>query len=168
MTEKMLILRSNLKKMRLASCLFLFVICCIACSQNSKQEERTAFGKTIDTSGTKFVNEWFATLNGKDSDVCRIKGKIKDVCQAEGCWMNLELPEGKSLLVRMRDHEFTVPKYLSGFNAYISGTAHLDTTSVELLQDYAKDAGQTQDQIDSITEPKIDWVVEADGVMLAN
>ena len=66
----------------------------------------------------------------------------------------------------MKDHEFTVPKDLGGKSVYVSGMAYLDTTSVETLQDFPKDAGRTQEQIAAIKDPQIQWVVEADGVML--
>jgi len=46
------------------------------------------------------------------------------------------------------------------------GTAKMDTISVDLLRHYAEDAGETEDEIMQITEPRFELRFIADGVLI--
>ncbi|HQV01424.1 MAG TPA: DUF4920 domain-containing protein, partial [Bacteroidia bacterium] len=52
-----------------------------------------------------------------------IEAKITEVCQEMGCWMNVEKGDGTQMFIKMKDHEFFVPKDAAGKIALISGTA---------------------------------------------
>jgi hypothetical protein len=67
-------------------------------------------------------------------------------------------------MVRMRDHNFTVPKDIDGKSVYIYGTATKTTTSVKMLQHYAEDAGKSKEEMALITKPETAISIEADGV----
>ena len=104
--------------------------------------------------------------NSPDSVQLKVKGKIIDVCSKKGCWMTIELPNKQELMVRFKDYGFFVPLDSSG-EAIINGLAYINNTSVDELRHYAKDAGASINDIESIVEPKITYNFMADGVLLA-
>lgn len=72
-----------------------------------------------------------------------------------------------TLMVRFKDYSFFVPKEgVEGHNAIIQGEAYYDTLTVESLQHYAQDAGKSEDEILSITEPEYNFLFEANGVII--
>ena len=104
--------------------------------------------------------------NSPDSVQLKVKGKIIDVCSKKGCWMTIELPNKQELMVRFKDYGFFVPIDSSG-EVIINGLAYINNTSVDELRHYAKDAGASINDIESIVEPKITYNFEAEGVLLA-
>ena len=104
--------------------------------------------------------------NSPDSVQLKVKGKIIDVCSKKGCWMTIELPNKQELMVRFKDYGFFVPLDSSG-EAIINGLAYINNTSVDELRHFAKDAGASINDIESIVEPKITYNFMADGVLLA-
>ena len=103
---------------------------------------------------------------GKDSIQVVARGTITDVCQAEGCWVNVATSDGKTMLVRFRDHKFLVPKDVAGQEMTFTGTAYVKTFSVEYLRHLAEDSGKPQSEIDKITQPETKLTFAADGVEL--
>ena len=103
--------------------------------------------------------------NSQDSVQLKVKGKIIDVCSKKGCWMTIELPNKQELMVRFKDYGFFVPVDSSG-EVIINGLAYINNTSVDELRHYAKDAGASINDIESIVEPKITYNFEAEGVLL--
>jgi hypothetical protein len=124
----------------------------------------TTFGGPVDDQKVMPVAEAKGLLQSSPEVETTLKGKVKEVCQAEGCWFNLDQGDGSALLVRMPEHAFTVPKDLSGKTVMVAGRLHYDTTDVATLRDYARDAGKSQAEIDAITEPSVELVLEASGV----
>ena len=104
--------------------------------------------------------------NSPDSVQLKVKGKIIDVCSKKGCWMTIELPNKQELMIRFKDYGFFVPIDSSG-EVIINGLAYINNTSVDELRHYAKDAGASINDIESIVEPKITYNFEAEGVLLA-
>lgn len=144
---------------------FLYILS--ACNSPSGGESPTAFGNKVDTMGYIPVDELMADKASLENGInCKVSGTVSDVCQAEGCWLKLRQSEGADLLVRMKEHTFTVPKNIAGKSVIVEGFAHFDTTSVELLKDYAKDEGKSAEEIAAITEPKVEAVIEAVGVVI--
>ena len=80
--------------------------------------------------------------------------------------MSMALPGEKESFVRFKDYGFFVPKNADGSEAIVHGKAYLDVVSVAQLQHYAKDGGKSQEEIDKITEPKITYAFQADGVLM--
>ena len=72
-----------------------------------------------------------------------------------------------TVMVRFKDYGFFVPKEgVEGKIAVIRGEAFFDTLSVQLLQHYAEDAGKSEEDILSITEPEYALSFTADGVII--
>jgi hypothetical protein len=144
--------------------LFAFILLLFACSQQPNKEIDETYGSKIDTSGSIDINEVLAAMRRHPDQNLTVKGKVSQVCQTEGCWLEMADEGGETIIVRTKSHDFTVPKDLAGKTIYLNGSAHLDTTIVEVLKHYAEDAGKSKTEIDSITKPSIDVVIEANGI----
>jgi hypothetical protein len=96
----------------------------------------------------------------------KIEAPVDAVCQKKGCWMDLKTTDGEPIRVTFKDYAFFVPKDAAGKEAIVEGVAKIEETSVADLQEYAKDAGKSKEEIAAIKEPKKELVFEASGVIL--
>ena len=110
--------------------------------------------------------EKYENLKPGDTLDIKFKSTIKDVCQKKGCWMAMELPDGKESFVKFKDYGFFVPLNASEQEAVVSGKAFVSETPVEELKHYAKDGGKSEEEIAKITEPEIKYGFIADGVLI--
>ncbi|HNF38237.1 MAG TPA: DUF4920 domain-containing protein, partial [Chitinophagaceae bacterium] len=69
------------------------------------------YGEKI--SATDFVplQDVAAKLNAGSAEKAdvKVKAKIIDVCPKKGCWLTLELPNGETAMVKMKDYGFFLP-----------------------------------------------------------
>jgi hypothetical protein len=121
---------------------------------------------TLTADGAVPANELLAMLNGNDSVIAKVQGEVLGVCKKKGCWMDIDLGNGKNMTVRFKDYGFFVPMNSESRTAIMSGVAKVDTQSVEWLRHKAFDAGKSQDEIDAITEPVVKVTFMADGVIM--
>lgn len=131
----------------------------------------TAFGQTIygekTTAGGAIPASSIAEkMKGHDSLEIKIIGKAIDVCQQKGCWLQVDIGEGKTMRVRFKDYGFFVPKDISGKTVVLDGYARNSTTSVAQLRHYAQDAGKSKAEIEKITEPEVNLNYEARSVIV--
>lgn len=133
---------------------------------NDSIEKVARFGDSISEIGAIAANEVEIQLKNKDSVALKLNGKITDVCQKKGCWMMMDIGNGKTMRVTFKDYAFFVPKDASGKTAVIEGYAYTDTISIAQLKHYAEDANKTKAEIDAITAPEINTSFEARGVIL--
>lgn len=128
----------------------------------------SSFGEKVTAEHAITINELENTIGTKAKigkiDV-KIKGVVTDVCTMEGCWIKVQGPEGK-MMVKMKDHKFTVPVALNGKTVVIDGEAEEKLTSVEQLRHYAADAGKSKEEIAAIKEPKKEIIIDAKGVLV--
>lgn len=104
--------------------------------------------------------------NGQVEKEYTVQGEIEQVCAKMGCWVKIMNPEGDNFMVRFKDH-FTIPTDTDpGTQAVLHGRAYVDTVSVDMLRHYAEDAGESEEEINKITEPEISFGFEADGIHL--
>ncbi len=108
----------------------------------------------------------YAALKKGDTIQVKFKSHINDVCKKKGCWMSMDLAGDKTAFVRFRDYGFFVPLNADGSDAIVSGKAFIDVVSVEELKHYAKDGGKSVAEIEKITEPKVTYAFQADGVLI--
>ena len=127
----------------------------------------TIFGTGSVTAGNVItVEQLTANMKGKEGKVdVTLKGKVTEVCQEMGCWIKVQSENG-DMTVRMKDHSFFVPLVLSGKTVIIEGFAEEKITSVEQLQDIAKDSGKSKEEVAKITQPKKEIVVQAKAVLV--
>jgi hypothetical protein len=139
-------------------------ICCLTVV-NAQQGE--FFGEKFDISKAVDASQLPRMLeNTKEVSGVIAKGKISSVCQAMGCWMKVDMGNGKDVMIKFGDHAFTLPKDVSGQTAVFAGTLMIKTTSVKELRHLAEDAGKTKEEIEKITEPKEEIRFQATGVYL--
>jgi hypothetical protein len=108
----------------------------------------------------------YNTLKPGDTVNVKFKSTIKNVCQKKGCWMTLDMPTGKESFVRFKDYGFFVPLNAGSREAIVNGKAFVSEISVAELKHYAKDEGKSQAEIDKITQPKLTYGFEANGVLI--
>ena len=96
----------------------------------------------------------------------KVTAKIVEVCPNKGCWLKLELPDGKQATVKMKDYGFFVPLAAKGKTVVIDGQVSLKTVSVKELKHFAEDAKKSQAEIDAITQPKKEVNILAKGIVV--
>jgi hypothetical protein len=139
-------------------------------SKNTKTEVSTSepqyFGEKI-TADNAMPTDSLRAMMGNNTELnCKLIGKIDAVCQKKGCWMELKNTDGSSMRVTFKDYGFFMPKDCSGKTAIVEGIAKIEVTSIADLKEYAKDDGQSKEDIAKITEPLQELVFEAKGVIL--
>ncbi len=123
------------------------------------------FGIKTTAEGAVAANELTNVMAEKTTADVKVKGTVTEVCKAEGCWIRMQTASG-TMLIKMKDHSFTVPLSLNGKTIVADGIAELKETSVEMLKHYAEDAGKSKAEIESITAPKKEIVLQAKGILV--
>ena len=136
----------------------------LASSTLTLAQTGTNYGKPVAVKKAIDVPKLTKAMEVKDQWTGVVKGTVKEVCKREGCWLRLDDGTENGIMIRMKDHEFTVPKDIDGKTVYVFGTAKKTTTSVKLLKHYAEDAGKTKEEIDAIIAPKTEITMDAAGV----
>ena len=98
----------------------------------------------------------------------KVTAKIVEVCPNKGCWLKLELPDGKQATVKMKDYGFFVPLAAKGKTVVIDGQASIKVVSVKELKHFAEDAKKSQAEIDAITQPKKEVNILAKGIVVVS
>lgn len=114
------------------------------------------------------IKDVAAKLKGGSPDFenVQIKAKVVDVCSKKGCWVKLELENGETAMVKMKDYGFFLPLAAKGKTVVIDGEVKMKTTSVAELKHYAEDAKKSQAEIDAIKEPSKEVRVMAKGIVV--
>ena len=125
------------------------------------------YGAKVKAKGATDLTEIVNQLeNGSTLEDAKIRAKITDVCPNKGCWLKLELPDGKQATVKMKDYGFFVPLAAKGKTVVIEGQASVKTVSVKELKHFAEDAKKSQAEIDAITQPKKEVNILAKGIVV--
>lgn len=123
-------------------------------------------GEDVTEEGALTSEAMLEAMKGKDSIEVKVSAKINSVCTVKGCWMQLDLGNSTEMRVTFKDYAFFVPMDADGKTATVQGWAKVDTTSVEDLRHYAKDAGKSKEEQEKITEPKAELSFVASGVLI--
>ncbi|MBB1140445.1 DUF4920 domain-containing protein [Myroides sp. WP-1] len=138
---------------------------------STSEKEYETFGQDLDKQQKVLSKEamWKEFEQLKEGDTLRVSfaSTIKEVCQKKGCWMQVDLDQEKSSFVRFKDYGFFAPMNAGGHEVVMQGKAFVSVVSVDELKHYAKDAGKSEVEIEAITEPKITYAFEADGIAIA-
>lgn len=129
-----------------------------------------------DSYGSKFAVSEVMNINdvvkkikgGSEFQEIQLSAKVLEVCSKKGCWLKLELADGQTATVKMKDYGFFLPVAATGKNVVINGTVNLKTVSVAEQKHYAEDAKKSQAEIDAIKEPKQEIRVLASGIVISN
>lgn len=159
--------------MKLLAYLMLFTFV-FSCSEQKNEdvkmiEDYASFGKEITADNAISQEEMltkFNQLEVGDTATIKFASKVNSVCQAKGCWMKLALDPETETMVKFKDYDFFVPKDIAESDAIVEGKAYKEEMTVEDQQHYAKDAGKSEEEIAAITEPKMVYNFEAEGVLI--
>lgn len=167
-----------MKRSDLKTLVFLFLVACTSSPKEGTTEvvevqteevvQLTGnYGDEISPTGAVSTDDLLEQLQDTDSVSLKLESEILATCAMKGCWMNVALNDDDHMRVTFKDYGFFVPKEgVEGKKVIIEGYAHKVTTSVEVLQHFAKDAGKTQEEIDAITEPENEITFIASGVII--
>jgi hypothetical protein len=150
----------------------IFSLVFAACKENKKTEvdiNYDSFGGKISDEGVinaKTMLGTFKFLKVGDTLSVKFAATINEVCSKKGCWMKLDLTDGTETMVRFKDYGFFMPLDANNKEVIVSGKAFVKETSVKELQHYAEDAEKTKEEIALITESKVEFSFEADGVLM--
>ena len=148
-----------MKKLLLIAIVFILVAC------NSKTY--TSFGVEISDQPTHSFNTIYDLAQNGEVNNIVLEGEITQTCAKKGCWMDVKVSEQDTLMVRFKDYGFFVPKEgVEGLRTVVKGKAKMDTISVEMLRHYAEDAGDSEEEILKIMEPKYVLEFIAEGVLI--
>lgn len=150
-----------MKKLVLAATMLLSIAAVTPALAKDKYGKKFSTAKTMTV---KSFNNTMATQSEVDNVV--VEGKIAQVCQAEGCWLKLKNETGEDILVKFKDHSFTIPKDLAGKTVVVNGKAVKKTISIDERRHMAEDAGASEAEIAKITEPKDEVRIIATGVVI--
>ena len=143
-----------------------FVLLALAFSSCSTKEYEY-FGMEIVDKVTHSYEDVFELAQSGVVENIILDGIILQTCAKKGCWMDVKMAEGDTMMVRFKDYGFFVPiEGAEDLRTVMHGTAKMDTISVDLLRHYAEDAGETEDEIMQITEPRFVLEFIADGVLI--
>lgn len=145
----------------------IFLLVFAACKDNSTKYD--SFGAQISNEGalaSKAMLDAYKGLKMGDTLTIKFSSKINEVCSSKGCWMKLDLTDGNQTMVRFKDYGFFMPLDSKDSEVVVNGKAFITETSVKDLRHYAEDAGKTKEEIEKITESKIEFAFEADGVII--
>lgn len=126
----------------------------------------TYYGEKITADSAISIDALSEAMGSQQTFAVKLTGPVEAVCQKKGCWMDLKKADGSTMRVTFKDYGFFMPKDGAGKMATIRGVASIEETSVADLQEYARDAGKSKEEVAAITEPKKELVFEADGVIL--
>ncbi len=126
----------------------------------------TVFGNDIAIDKAADVRRLTSLLGDNTNLNVKLIGKVENVCQASGCWLDMDLGDGKTLHVTFKDEAFVVPKDMAGKIVLIEGVATTEIVPVDLQKKIAKDEGLSQKEINAITSPATEYYFETTGVVI--
>lgn len=114
----------------------------VAEKQEVEAVNYTTFGDSITNENVLTNDEMLAkyeTMKAGDTLNVKFGADIISTCKKKGCWMTLNLAEGKESFVKFKDYAFFVPKEgAENHHAIVSGKAFIEEISVDELKHYAK------------------------------
>ena len=132
----------------------------------AETEVLSFYGEKITAENAVPTGDLLAMLEENDSVNIKVEGTINACCQKKGCWMDVDLGNGQSMIVKFKDYEFFVPKNASGQTAIMEGKAKVEVQTVEWLRHKAKDANMSEEEIAAITEEEMSVTFLANGVII--
>ena len=143
-----------------------------SCKEPVKMKEGVkVFGEDFTVENVMAFDQVLGGLDSLETVDAVMKVSVEKVCKVKGCWMTAVNPQGgdQEFFVKFKDYGFFVPIDFTDEGAqtvYIKGEAFKSTTSVDELKHYAEDEGKSQEEIDKITEPQVQYKFMATGVKM--
>lgn len=144
----------------------LLVILLVSCAPSEPEATWEAFGAQITTEQAIPVSDVIDQFTLETETPFKISGTLYEVCAEKGCWTKVQTEDGRIVRMTFKDYGFFLPTDAAGRQIIAEGVGFRKETSVEELRHYAKDAQKSDEEIAAITEPKIEYLFEAAGVLL--
>lgn len=125
-----------------------------------------SFGTVITSDNAQIASDLPMLLADNEQIEVKLVGNVDAVCGMTGCWMDVEIGDGETVHVTFKNDEFLMPKDAAGKKAIIEGVATYEEIPVSMLKHLAEDEGKSQEEIDAITEPAMEYTFIATGVIL--
>ncbi len=145
---------------------YLLAILLISCGPAKQQIAWESFGAEITADQAVPVSDVIDQFVLDSEAPFKISGVLYEVCAEKGCWSKLQTEDGRIVRITFKDYGFFLPTDAAGRQIVAEGVGLRKETSVDELRHYAKDAKKTNEEIAAITEPKIEYLFEASGVLL--
>lgn len=123
----------------------------------------TIYGEVKDKGDIVSIDKLETTMK-ENKYYGKISGKVIEVCQAMGCWVKLQKADGSAILVKSKEHGFTMPKDIVGKNVIVDGEANATEISETMRKHYAADGGKNKDEIEKIKGSSKEITITANGV----
>jgi hypothetical protein len=151
--------------------LFVVVAALVSYAQPPEGDAKSGdwYGEKFNPDGAVSIQDVVTKLNNGTEEIDgKIKARIVEVCPKKGCWLKLELQNGQTATVKMKDYGFFLPLAAKGKTVVIDGEVKMKTTSVAELKHYAEDAKKSKEEIDAIKEPQKEVRVMAKGIVIVD
>jgi len=122
------------------------------------------YGAKVSAKKAKPIAAVAASLDGNEPVKAKVIGKVVDVCSKKGCWATVELENGQTAMIKMKDYGFFLPTAVKGKMVVLDGEMQKVVTPVSELKHFAEDAKKSQAEIDAITQPKEEISFTAKGI----
>ncbi|MEQ8925332.1 MAG: DUF4920 domain-containing protein [Fulvivirga sp.] len=125
------------------------------------------FGEEFSKQEVIKITELPAIMAKQDSAILKVNSEITATCKMKGCWMTVKGPDEQDIRITFKNYGFFVPKDgMEGKSVTFEGILKKVTTDVATLRHFAEDAGKTEEEIQSITDPKEEYSFVASGVFI--
>lgn len=125
-----------------------------------------AFGMEVNIDEAIDASGIAGYFTDSDTIALTLSGSIAASCKHSGCWMDIDMVNGETIHVTFLDDEFSIPLDAAGKYATAKGTVIRKMIPVETLQNFARDEGQSEEDIALITEPAWAYKMIATGVVI--
>lgn len=143
------------------------LVCLMISCGGEKSPSYQSYGAVIEPNEVQSISNLDLLMKDTDSISTTLTAQIEKTCAVKGCWMQLKTTGKGPLRVTFENYAFFVPKSgVEGKTATLQGYCIKQETSVEELQHYALDAGESEEFIASITAPKMEYNFVANGVII--
>ena len=131
--------------------IFMATILCATHISAGEHKSASTFGEAITLSNSISIEYAISHINElQDKDVL-ITGTVNKVCEQKGCWMMLKGMHS-SIRVTFKDYKFFMPSDIAGKSVKAQGTLHEEEMSISAARHFARDAGQSDAEIQRIKE----------------
>ena len=133
----------------------------------SDHDHASTFGEAITHSDAISIEYAIDHINKLKNKEILITGTVNKVCEKKGCWMILKGTKN-SIRVTFKEYKFFVPNNIVGKRVNAQGILLEETMSISAARHFAKDAGQSDAEIQRINQKTKEYRFIATAVKTAS
>lgn len=135
---------------------------------SGEHEKRTTFGETITLSNSISIEYAISHLDELKNQEILISGTVHKVCENKGCWMVLQDEAANSIRVTFSNYAFFMPRNIIGKSVQVQGMLHEEHMNISEARHFAKDAGQSDNEIQRIQQKTKEYRFVATAVKITS